>query len=138
LGSNRQKVRSRNKKMGRIQIITDLEGKRMEERSNGFFHPGLVEELCFRGFLETRLERLFSVKKALIIQATIFGLYHLPQVISGNPGWLVIGGLFYPLIAFVGGVIMGIIHIKTRNLFVGIGFHASLLEFFLLSSILAT
>lgn len=103
-----------------------------------FFHPSLVEELCFRGFLETRLERLSSVKKALVIQAVVFGLYHLPPVISGDPRWLVIGGLFYPFIAFIFGVIMGIIYIKTRNLFVGIAFHASLLEFFLLSSILST
>lgn len=101
-----------------------------------FFHPGLVEELCFRGFLETRLERLFSVKKALVIQALVFGLYHLPPVVSGDPRWLVVGGPFYPFIAFIFGVIMGIIYMKTRNLFVCIGFHASLLEFFLLSSIL--
>jgi len=101
-----------------------------------FFHPGLVEELCFRGFLQTRLERLFSVKKALVVQAVVFGLYHLPQVVSGHPGWLVLGGPFYPFIAFVFGIIMGIVYIKTRNLFVGIGIHASALEFFLLGSML--
>jgi len=101
-----------------------------------FFHPGLVEELCFRGFLQTRLERLFSVKKALVVQAAIFGLYHLPQVFSGSPGWLVLGGSFYPFIAFVFGIVMGIVYIKTRNLFVGIGVHASALEFFLLGNTL--
>ncbi len=101
-----------------------------------FFHPGFVEELCFRGFLETRLERLFTVKQALVIQAVIFGLYHLPQTVSGTTGWLVIGGMFYPVFAFVFGIVMGMIYIKTRNLLVGIGFHASLLEFFLLISLL--
>lgn len=100
-----------------------------------FFHPGLVEELCFRGFLQTRLERIFSVKKALILQSAIFGLYHIPQVISGG-GWLILGGPFYPFIAFIFGLLMGMIYIRTRNLFVGIGFHASALEIFLLSSLL--
>jgi membrane protease YdiL (CAAX protease family) len=71
-----------------------------------FFHPGLVEELSFRGFLETRLERLFTVKKALVIQAVLFGLYHLPQVFAGG-GWLVIGGLFYPFFAFIFGLVLG-------------------------------
>lgn len=102
-----------------------------------FFHPGFVEELCFRGFLETRLERLFTVKQALVIQAVIFGLYHLPQTVSGTPGWLVIGGMVYPVFAFIFGIVMGIIYIKTRNLLVGIGIHASLLEFFLLISLLS-
>jgi len=101
-----------------------------------FFHPGLAEELCLRGFLQTRLERLFSVKKALAVQTVIFGLYPLPQVVSGRPGWLVLGGPFYPFVALVFGMIMGMVYIKTRNLFVGIGVHASALEFFLLGSML--
>lgn len=100
-----------------------------------FFHPGLVEELCFRGYLLTRLERIFSAKKALIIQSAIFGLYHIPQVIAGG-GWLVLGGIFYPFMAFIFGLIMGIIYIRTRNLFVGIGLHASGLEIFLLITLL--
>jgi len=100
-----------------------------------FFHPGLVEELCFRGFLQTRLERLFSVKKALILQSAIFGLYHVPQVFAGG-GWFVLGGPFFPFIAFIFGLIMGMIYIRTRNLFVGIGFHASGLETFLLINLL--
>jgi len=100
-----------------------------------FFHPGFVEELCFRGFLQTRLERLFSAKKALILQSAIFGLYHIPPVFAGG-GWLVLGGPFYPFMAFIFGLIMGMIYIRTRNLFVGIGFHASGLEIFLLSSLL--
>jgi membrane protease YdiL (CAAX protease family) len=103
-----------------------------------FFHPGFVEELCFRGFLETRLERLFTVRQALVIQAVIFGLYHLPQTVSGNPGWLVVGGSFYPVFAFIFGLFLGAIYIKTRNLLVGIGLHASLLEFFLLISLLSS
>jgi len=100
-----------------------------------FFHPGLVEELCFRGFLQTRLERLFSVKKALILQSAIFGLYHIPPVFAGG-GWLVLGGPFYPFMAFIFGLIMGMIYIRTRNIFVGIGLHASGLEILLLISLL--
>jgi len=57
-----------------------------------FLHSGLLEELCSRGSLETRLERLFSVEKALLIQAVIFGLYHLPPVVSADPRWPVVGG----------------------------------------------
>jgi len=100
-----------------------------------FYHPGFVEELCFRGFLETRLERLVSVKKALVIQAVVFGFYHVPPTISGSQGWLVIGGMFYPVLAFMFSLVLGAIYLKTRNLLVGIAFHASLLELFLLASL---
>jgi membrane protease YdiL (CAAX protease family) len=97
-----------------------------------FFHPGFVEILAFRGFLQTRLERLFSARKALVFQAVIFGLYHVPPAMFGFG--LVVGGLFCPLFAAVFGAILGAIYAKTRNLFVTIGLHASILELFLVLS----
>jgi membrane protease YdiL (CAAX protease family) len=74
-----------------------------------------TEEFLFRGFLQTRLERLTGSKWAgLILASVLFGFYHLPYAYlhprwpshgdwtealvaslgQGIPGGLVLGGLF--------------------------------------------
>jgi membrane protease YdiL (CAAX protease family) len=97
-----------------------------------FFHPAFVEEVNFRGFLQTRLERLFSLRKAIVIQAAVFALYHVPAVLPTSSGYLLsIGGLWYPVLTFPFGLALGIIYAKTRNLFFTMAIHGSLLAAFL-------
>lgn len=76
---------------------------------------GFTEELLFRGFLQTRLERLLRSRWiAVVVTASLFGLYHLPYAYlnpqwpsygdwgaawgaalgNGIPGGLVLGGLY--------------------------------------------
>jgi len=96
-----------------------------------FFHPAFVEELNFRGFLQTRLERLFSLRKAIVIQAAVFALYHVPAVLPTSSAYLMsIGGVWYPVITFPFGIALGIIYARTRNLFVTMAIHGSLLALF--------
>jgi membrane protease YdiL (CAAX protease family) len=75
----------------------------------------LTEEMLFRGYLQTRLERLTGSKWwGLILASVLFGLYHLPYAYlnprwpsagdwgdafaaslgQGIPGGLILGGLF--------------------------------------------
>ncbi len=102
-----------------------------------FFHPAFVEELNFRGFLETRLERLFSMKWSIVIQAVVFALYHVPAALPTSQLGFSPGGIFYPLLVFPFGLVLGLIYAKTRNLFVNMAIHGSLLEAFLAISVLA-
>lgn len=102
-----------------------------------FLYPAFVEELNFRGFLQTRLERLISVRKVLVIQALIFALYHVPAALPMSQLGFSPGGLFYPVLVFPFGLALGIVYLKTRNLFVNMAIHGSLLaSFFLLSMII--
>jgi membrane protease YdiL (CAAX protease family) len=76
---------------------------------------GFTEEVLFRGFLQTRIERLVHSRwVAVVITAFFFGLYHLPYAYlnprwpsygdwgaawgaalgNGIPGGLVLGGLY--------------------------------------------
>jgi len=76
---------------------------------------GFTEEFLFRGFLQTRLERLVRSRwVAVIVTASLFGLYHLPYAYlnpqwpsygdwgaawgaalgNGIPGGLILGGLY--------------------------------------------
>ncbi len=102
-----------------------------------FFHPAFVEELNFRGFLQTRLARLFSVKQSIIIQAVIFALYHVPAALPTSQLGFSPGGIFYPVLVFPFAIVLGIIYAKTQNLFVTMAIHGSLLEAFLALSVLS-
>jgi len=76
---------------------------------------GFTEEFLFRGFLQTRLERLMRSRWVAVgVTASLFGLYHLPYAYlnprwpsygdwgaawgaalgNGIPGGLVLGGLY--------------------------------------------
>jgi membrane protease YdiL (CAAX protease family) len=69
------------------------------------FFIGLVEELIFRSILQTRLEKVFNVKEALIITSLLFGFM--------NSGY----GTFYEIVytTFM-GLILGLAFYKTKSL----------------------
>ena len=54
--------------------------------------PALFEEVAFRGFLYSNLERVTSAKSAIYISAFIFGIIHLAVI---SLLWLVPGGLIF-------------------------------------------
>jgi CAAX protease family protein len=74
------------------------------------------EELVFRGYILNNLMQSFSKWIALLISAILFALAH-----SLNPGvnLLSVGGLF------LGGILLGINYIYTKNLWFAILFHLS-------------
>jgi membrane protease YdiL (CAAX protease family) len=78
---------------------------------NGFF-----EEFLFRGALQTRLTRLSTSSWALVIQAWVFGLWHLGLDIHTMNGD-VLGGLALSILSHsLIGLAYGIIFYRTRNL----------------------
>jgi membrane protease YdiL (CAAX protease family) len=44
---------------------------------NSFIHTALSEEILFRGFIQKRLQKIFSFKIATAIQAVLFGFAHI-------------------------------------------------------------
>jgi membrane protease YdiL (CAAX protease family) len=69
------------------------------------FFVGLVEELIFRSVLQTRFEKAFGVREALLITSLLFGLMH--------SGYGTYQEIFYT--CFV-GFIMGLAFHKTKSL----------------------
>src|SRR5690606_28835472 len=43
--------------------------------------PGVIEELAFRGIIQTNFEKIMSVNESLVIQAALFSILHLNPVI---------------------------------------------------------
>jgi membrane protease YdiL (CAAX protease family) len=81
-----------------------------------FLRNGFSEEFLFRGALQTRLQALMRSDWVLVIQALLFGIWHLgfdTQTMGGD----VVQGLALGVASHsISGIMMGIIFRRTRNL----------------------
>lgn len=91
---------------------------------------GFTEEFFFRGFLQTRLERLLHSRVAALLAASIlFGLYHLPYAYL-NPAWPSAGDWGAAWMAALGqgipgGLILGgVFLLSGRNLVAAVLLHS--------------
>ena len=85
--------------------------------------PGLIEELCFRGYLFSSLEARFKPGLTILASALLFGLFH---VLTGNALLL---ERFLP--TTLTGIVLGLVAWRTGSVWPGIALHVvhnSLLE----------
>jgi membrane protease YdiL (CAAX protease family) len=80
---------------------------------------GTMEELVYRGALLGWSARVMGVGPAVVGQAIVFGLAHSGADVVGN-------GLVLSLALGVGGLIAGIIAVRTRSLLLPIAVHVGL------------
>ncbi len=74
--------------------------------------PAITEELAFRGYILSGLERTYSKGTAIVLSALLFGFLH------------VLISLFQQLFgATLLGLVIGLIAIRTRSLWPGVLFH---------------
>ena len=77
------------------------------------FCVGISEEGLFRGFMQTRLARVCSARKALLVQAFLFGLWHFVwHVAPFNP----LGMGIHVVITFAFGLAFGQFFRESQNL----------------------
>lgn len=94
---------------------------------------GFHEEFFFRAVLQTRLsEALNSRLSGLFLATLIFSLYHLPFTLYVGNTWPSAGRIGYALaLTFtepvLGGLIMGVLWLRTRNLVAPVIIHALVL-----------
>jgi len=79
----------------------------------------VMEELAYRGALMGWSARVIGAGPALLGQAIIFGLAHSGTDVLAAPGLLM-------LAMAVGGLLAGVIAIRTKSLLVPIAIHAGL------------
>lgn len=91
---------------------------------------GITEEVLFRGYLQTRMERLTGSRWwGLVIASVLFGVYHLPYAYL-NPQWPSHGDWSAAWLASLGqgipgGLILGGLFLYARrNLYLPILLHA--------------
>ncbi|MBI4955584.1 MAG: CPBP family intramembrane metalloprotease [Myxococcales bacterium] len=73
--------------------------------------PAVVEELAFRGYVWTRLERVVGPRDALVIQAAMFSVLHLMPLVF--------------LSHFAIGLVLGLVRLRTKSLYPGMAAHAA-------------
>ncbi len=77
------------------------------------FCVGVSEEGLFRGYMQTHLQRFFSSKQSILIQAVLFGVWHFVWNLSPfNP----LGMAQYMATTFFIGLVFGYFYFKTKNL----------------------
>jgi membrane protease YdiL (CAAX protease family) len=80
---------------------------------------GVMEEVAYRGALMGWTARVVGLAPALVLQSVVFGFAHSGPDFVGSP-WPVIAALV------VGGLIAGLITIRTRSLLLPIAVHVAL------------
>jgi membrane protease YdiL (CAAX protease family) len=80
---------------------------------------GIMEEIAYRGVLMGWSARVIGLGPALVLQAVVFGLAHGGADVGGSP--------FVLMAALgLGGLLAGIIAIRTRSLLLPIAIHVAL------------
>jgi membrane protease YdiL (CAAX protease family) len=83
--------------------------------------PGIIEEVAFRGLLQTRLSQLLSRNEALIIQAVLFSVLHLGATIF--------------ISHFLMGLFLGWVRERTGQVYAGMALHMGWNAWVLLSEL---
>ena len=74
---------------------------------------GVSEEGLFRGYMQTHLEKFYTSKQAILIQAILFGVWHFVWGLNPfDPVYM----LSYVGFTFLTGLLFGYFYSKTRNL----------------------
>jgi membrane protease YdiL (CAAX protease family) len=71
--------------------------------------PGFIEEVAFRGILQTRLSQIVSRNEALVIQAALFSILHLSPAIF--------------ISHFIMGLLLGWVRQKSGHVYYGMLLH---------------
>jgi len=73
--------------------------------------PGIWEELAFRGLIQSRLRERFSATGSILLSATLFGLFHLTNLLTHAPSQ-VIGEV---MMAFLFGIAWGVMTVRSGS-----------------------
>ena len=77
------------------------------------FCVGVSEEGLFRGFMQTRLARVYSERKALLVQAFLFGLWHFVWHVAP---FNLVGMTIHVTTTFAFGLVFGQFFRESQNL----------------------
>jgi membrane protease YdiL (CAAX protease family) len=82
--------------------------------------PGIWEEVAWRGVILTLLLKKHSERRAIVINAVLFALGHLTNLLVGQPPIAMLGQLIF---VFTGTLFLGLLFVKTKSLIPGIITH---------------
>jgi membrane protease YdiL (CAAX protease family) len=87
------------------------------------FNNDFIEEFIHRGIIQSKLERVFGQRRAIIFGGVLFGLTHIAFDFSMLLDTGIIFVFFAFLLQTMLGWLLGIIYMKTRSLWPGVACH---------------
>lgn len=79
-----------------------------------YFNPGFVEELPFRGYMQTRFQNRYGFHGVIFV-TILFALFHLPKVVIGL-GMGFVSGCIEILVVMIGSFAISYVYWKTSSL----------------------
>lgn len=79
-----------------------------------FIWVGVTEEVVFRAYLQSRSESYFGKYLGLFVASLLFAIFHFSILFAGKV--LDINFIYGIVLNFLGGLLFGIIYIRTRSL----------------------
>jgi membrane protease YdiL (CAAX protease family) len=88
------------------------------------YNNAFLEEFFYRGVIQNRLERVFGQRRAVLAGGFLFAMAHVVldvRVLAGEGGMATV--LVALLMQTLGGLLLGLIFVKTRTLWPGVACH---------------
>jgi len=108
---------------GQLRPVSDITSDLLANEIIVTVPVAVFEELCYRGYLLSRMAELWGLSGGLILSSLVFSLLHFNW-------WLPLGSVPYPLVAiftfnlFLGGMVLGSSYYLSGNrLWAPIAFH---------------
>ena len=73
--------------------------------------PGIWEELAFRGLVQTRLRKVFSIPVSVVFSALFFALFHFSLLLTHSP----VDASVKVVMAFFFGIGWGYLTVRARS-----------------------
>ena len=73
--------------------------------------PAIWEELAFRGLIQSKLRKVFSIKLSILLSAASFGIFHFSNLLTQSPAQALPG----VILALFFGIGWGYLTVRTRS-----------------------
>jgi membrane protease YdiL (CAAX protease family) len=84
-----------------------------------FIFTPIIEELIFRGFVQSKLTKYYNANFAVVFSAILFGLHHL-QYFDYK---LSLFAVFQVSYTFIAGLLLGSLRKESGNIYIGLSLH---------------
>jgi len=74
--------------------------------------PAIWEELAFRGLIQSKLQKVFTTKKSILLSSLFFALFHFSNIFTQAPSQVVFG----VIMAFFFGLGWGYMTVKSQSI----------------------
>ncbi len=107
-------------------FLVDFDSTLLVELGEQIIYIGLIEELFYRGYLLQRMCDWLGDFRGLLIASFLFGLGHILSRLAQKGSAILWLASLVGLQTFLGGLLLGFIYLRARNIWPSAIFHVSM------------